>query len=326
MSSIRAVAAFLVICLASGFVSAQDRSSKDKDKNSKDRPVEIRVNVTVTDASGKVPADAKMEDLRIFEDEVEQKITYFSGKEPILNLGVVIDNTGSMRMHLNSLVRSGAALVSILRPTDEAFVVRFVNSDNIRIVQDWTSNKSHLNTAFGQMYVEGGQSAVIDALYLSAQKLLEREKKNASKRYALVLITDAEDRDSFYKLAELRSLLEKSDVQIFVVALTKDLADTSADAAKPKGPKAAAENLARALALESGGAAYVLGETYDDRNLVAALNSIIGELSSRYIVGYTSTNQKRDGLPRKLRVEISKNEKGETRRAAVRESFVVPKN
>ena len=195
--------------------------------------------------------------------------------------------------------------------------MRFVDSDIIQNVQPWTSDKSQLRTALQQMYVEGGQSAITDALYLSATEILTRQKKEPARRYALVLITDGEDRDSYYKLDEMLSLIEKTDVQIFVIALTKDL---------PKKAKTNAEKYVRTVALETGGNAYVLSDKYTDEALLGVIKSILVELGSQYVVGYTSTNPNRDNLPRKLTVQVTDNAKGEKRSGRIRENFVVPKD
>jgi Ca-activated chloride channel family protein len=325
MKLTRVIFALILVCLASGFAPAQDKNSNEKDKKTEQKPIEIKANVMVLDTADKYVDDIKQEDLKIFEDGVEQKITYFAKKEPILNLGLVIDNTGSMRTQLDKILSTGAVLAINLRPTDEAFLVRFVSSDKIETVQEWTSDKARLKAGLEQMYIEGGQSAITDALYLSATKMLEREKKDAAKRYALVLITDGEDRDSFYTLDKMLSLVEKTGIQIFVIALTRDLSDKKNDFTKVKNAKTNAEKYARTVALETGGNAYVLSDKYSDDDLLKILKSLVAELRSQYVVGYASTNQKRDNLPRKMTVQVADGAKGEKRKGVIRENFVVPK-
>jgi Ca-activated chloride channel family protein len=325
MKLTRVVFALILVCLAAGFAFAQDKNSKEKDKKTEQKPVAVEANVMVLDSADKYIDDIKQEDLKIFEDGVEQKITYFAKKEPVLNLGLVIDNTGSMRVQFDKILSTGAVLAVNLRPTDEAFLVRFVSSDKIETVQEWTSDRARLKAGLEQMYIEGGQSAITDALYLSATKMTERAKKDAAKRYALVLITDGEDRASFYTLDKMLSLVEKTDVQIFVIALTRDLSDKKDIITKVKNSKTNAEKYARTVALETGGNAYVLSDKYSDDDLLKILKSLVAELRSQYVVGYVSTNQKRDNLPRKLTVQVADGAKGEKRKGVIRENFVVPK-
>src|SRR4029079_16239087 len=105
---------------------------------------------------------------------------------------------------------------------DNAFLIRFISSDKIETVQDVTDDKQLLRDGLESLYVEQGQTAVIDAVYLSAEKLIA-QKSDTLHRRALIVITDGEDRNSFYKQEQLFTLLGKSDVQIYVVGLTEEL-------------------------------------------------------------------------------------------------------
>jgi Ca-activated chloride channel family protein len=324
----RIIFASLLLCLFGiGFVHSQDKSEKKlKDKKAEPKAIEFKANLMVLDADGKFANDIKLEDLKIYEDGTEQKITYLAKKEDALNIGLVMDNTGSMKYQLEKITAAGATIVASLRSQDEAFLVRFVNSDKIETIQDWTADKAGLNEALAKMFIDGGRSAIIDAIYLSAEKILEREKADKAKRYAIILFTDGEERDSFYKREELFELLKGSDVQIFVIGLTQDLSDRKNEYTKKKNSKTNAENLIKLSALKTGDAAFILqGKNKELENaLVQSLKAILTELNSQHVIGYTSTNQKRDGLSRKSTVQIADGAKGEKRQAFIRESFVVP--
>jgi Ca-activated chloride channel family protein len=305
----------LVFFAAANFAAAQDKS-KEKDKKSEQKSVEIKTNVMVLDANGNLTSDIKLEDLKVFEDGTEQKITYFAKKEPVLNLGLVVDNTGSMRTNLNEVTQIGSLFIDILKPSDEAFVVRFVDSDIIETMQDWTLNKNLLNQGLEQMFVEGGQSAVLDAIYLSAEKLLKREREDKSKRYAIVLISDVEDRASYYNFEQTMALFKGTDLQVFIVSYAEDAVQQ----------KKKARSLSHQLAFETGGTLYSLPKKRTKQDVVNALNKILAELRSNYVVGYASTNQKRDGAERKLTVSVADGAKGEKRKGVIRDSFIVPKD
>ena len=316
----RTIFASLLLCLFGiGFVHSQDKSEKkSNDKKAEPKAIEVKANLMVLDADGKFANDIKLEDLKIYEDGAEQKITYLAKKENALNIGLVIDNTGSMRTQLERIVTAGRTFVSNLRPQDEIFLVRFVSSEKVYIVQEWTSNKTLLSNALENMYIEGGASAIIDGLYLSANKVLEREKANKSKRGALILISDGEDRNSYYKRQQLFDLFKESDVQIFTIGLIDEI--------RSEKIKKNSVGFINQLALETGGAAFILqGKNKEiEDGLVQSLKAILSELNSQYVIGYTSTNQKRDGSLRKLTVQIADGAKGEKRQTFIRESFVVP--
>lgn len=317
MKFTRIISALFLIFFVFAFGFAQEKDSK-KDKKNEPKPVEVKVNVLVKDVSGNLVDDIKVENLKIFEDGVEQKITYFAKKEPVLNVGLVMDTTGSVRLFLDDIINAGVSFTSNLTKKDEAFLVRFVSSDKIRLVQDWTSNADRLQRSLGELYIEGGQSAVIDALYSSTQKILEREKQQKSTRYALILISDGEDRDSFYDEAQLYQLFKGTDIQIFPIVFPAKYTK--------KGEKEIRRFINK-MALETGGTAFFLdseGKNFAG-DLTAAAKAVADELRSQYVVGYTSTNPKRDDSARKLTVQVADGEKGEKRQGFVRESFVAPK-
>ena len=315
----RIITAMLLICLAGiSFAFSQNDSKKDKSKNEKRKAksIEVKANLLVMTADGKFIDDVKSDDLKVYEDGVEQKVTYFAKNPNNLNVGFVIDNTGSMRPLLSEIVKAASILAANLQSTDEAFVVRFVDRTKISVEQPWTSNKAELKDALENLYIEGGQSAITDALYLSTEQLLERRKQDAAKRYALILISDGEERDSYYNPENLFNILRGTDVQIFMLSYA-NLA--------PKNPKDAVK-FSNRVTFETGGIVRLLSKKRPDEEIIDALKAIVGELRSNYIIGYTSTNQVRskDAPPRKLTVQIADGAKGEKRLLNVRESFVVP--
>lgn len=310
----RIIFALFLICFVVGLADSQ---TKSKDKKSEQKFVEVKANVMVLNAANQFVDDIKAEDLKVFEDSVEQKINYFSKKSPILNLGIVVDNSGSMRYVLDEVISNGKIITTNLFPNDEAFVVRFVSSDKIEVSEEWTSDKTKLKAALDDMYVEGGQSAVIDAIYLSAEKLLEREKKDKTKKYTMVVISDGEDRDSFYKYKEMRSLFNDSNIQVLML-----LYSPYDGARKPQSTLKFVDK----LVFETGGVVFNMNKKRTKEDIITTLKALLTELRADYIINYTSTNQKRDGLPRKLRIEVADNEKGEKRQGIIRESFVVPKD
>ena len=292
----------------------QDRA---KDKKSKQKPVFIKTNVAVLDANGNFINDTKLENIKVFEDGVEQKLTYFAQKEPILDLVLVFDNTGSMRTTFNEVAKISSVFGNLfLLDKNEVLVVRFVGSDKIEIRQDWTSNKKYVQEAVDNLYIEGGQSAILDAVYLSAQTVLLREEEAKSKRYAILLISDGEERDSYYNFEQTIALFNGTDLQVFLLSFAETAAINKKDA----------RIFSHLLTLETGGTVYLMPKKFTQNDIIEALKKIAGELRSQYIVGYTSTNQKRDGLARKLTIEIADNEKGEKRLGFIREGFVVPKD
>ena len=287
-------------------------------------PVNVIANLKVSDSGRKPVSGLKKGDIRVFENDVEQNILYFAEKSPDLHIGFVVDNSGSLRGQLERVIDIGKFITSNLSENDEAFVVRFVSRDKVTLVQSWTSNKDLLNKSFDDLFIDGGLSAVVDGLYLAQDKVSQRSKEFKSGRYALVLISDCEDRDSFYSLRQLISSLRPTDIQVFVVSLPRlssEVGFLRADTAARKR----AENFADTLSLMTGG--IVIAPFDEERRkqpLIQSLRPLFEELQANYVISYTSSNPQWDGKTRSLRVEVADDEKGAKRQVIARESFVVP--
>lgn len=322
----RIVYAFCLLCFALGGPAlAQDKSEKNKKDEKK--PVEIKTNLLALDADNKLVGDLKPDDVKLFEDGVEQRITALTKKETVLNLGIVLDNTGSLRMELDTIIAAARNLTANLREGDEAFVVRFVSSDKITLLRDWTADKRLLARALDESFIEGGASAVVDGLYFATEHLLKRAAEKETPRRALVLISDCEDRDSVHRIEEVYKKLEGSGIQIFVVAMTQGIpqpATFGGDSGKT--PKERAESFAGRLAWRTGGTAYFPGAGKSKKPLAEIMKSLVLELRSQYVVEYASTNPERGKKPRKLTVRIADGANGEKRTGFVREEFIVPKD
>jgi len=276
-------------------------------------PIEVKVNVMVLDSKNELVNEIKPEDIKVFEDGVEQKVTSISKKEP-LSLALVVDNSGSLRSQFETVIGVAKLAVFNLDADDEATVIRFVSSDKIEVWQEWTSDKRKMVNAVENLYVEGGQSAIVDALVKAVEKLKEREKSDKSKKYAVLLISDCEERDSYYNFPQLIASLGDKDIQIFPFALMGEI---------NLGTSKRARAFAATLSLKTGGNVYLLEKKFTQNQVLANLKALFIELRSQYVIGYASSNLTRDST-RKLRVEVKDGTKGEKRQGLIRESFYVP--
>lgn len=137
-----------------------------------------------------------------------------------LSYGLVVDNSGSLRSVLSSVIDAAKVFVEGGGEQDEGFIVRFVSGEQITLLRDFTQSKRALDNALDEMYVEGGQTAIIDALYFSAEYLSKRAGGDAARGgrgLALVLLTDGEDRESSHKKGQLFELLRERKIKVFVL-------------------------------------------------------------------------------------------------------------
>jgi Ca-activated chloride channel family protein len=311
------VLSMLLLCAAllaqSGRQKPVDQTPSNPCKGAKEpeapKPLSVLFNVLVTDASGRPVSDVNKADFKIYEDGVPQELSFLNKREGPLNYGLVVDTSGSLRPEFEKVISTAAGLVSMNSPDDETFLIRFISWDKIDMVQDWTTDQALLRKGLGDLFIEGGQSAIIDAVYESANHLFQRLKTaDAPRRAGLVLITDGEDRQSYYTERQLMKLLRNLNVQVFIIGFTEEL---------EKKPSIKATNLLLKLAQESGGRAL-----FPSNALADAIRIIHQELTAQYFIGYTPTNQTRDRSARKIRIEIGDKPGREGRLAVNQPSYV----
>jgi len=139
-----------------------------------------------------------------------------------ISYGIVVDNSGSYRLMLDGIVEAVKNIVNENKAEDETFLVRFVDIDKIYLSQDFTPDKSQIRDAADEMYIQGGKTAILDAVYYSAKHLSANANSEPNRRRALVLITDGEDRQSKVKLEEVLKFLKGEKIQVFSIGLSDE--------------------------------------------------------------------------------------------------------
>ena len=275
----------------------------------------VQLHVRVIDRNNRPINNVPQSDFRVFEDGVPQSIETFTREEVPISYGLAVDTSGSLRSQLQSVIDAGKTIINANKPGDETFLVRFISSDKIETVQDFTASKEQLLDGLDSFYVEGGQTAVIDAVYLSAEHVSEYKKGDEGdrRRRALIVITDGEDRNSFYKQEQLFTRLREEDVQIFVIGFVNEL-DKDAGLIR-KSPRDKAVNLIKKLASETGGRAF-FPESIADLPQIA--NEIIRDLRTQYVISYNPTNKEQDGTYRAIKVTVDQPSDSEKRIALTR--------
>ena len=266
------------------------------------QPPTVKLGVILTDKKGRTVSDIKREDFRVYEDGVERIVTYFAKEERPVSYGLLVDNSGSLRKLYGALIAGGKYLVSSNRDGDETFLVRFAGNDRIELIRDFTSDKASLAAGLDTMFVEGGQTALIDAVHVSAEHLIKkgRPEDGPARRRVLVLITDGEERGSQRKLEQLIKLIQQSDVQIFCLGLVSELD-------KERGfilgsPREKAMELLTRLAEESGGRAFFVQKLHE---LEPVLNEVIAHLHAQYVLGYEPMAPPKNGGVRDVEIKVA---------------------
>ncbi len=264
------------------------------------------VNVVVTIA-GKSPSaslNLKQEDFEIFEDGALQEIANFARDADLpLRMVMLFDTSLSVAQRLNFERRAAARFFErVIRQQDRAAV--FSVSTEVAVLQDFTNKVPLLVDATRQLKAQGATS-LYDGIFLASEYL-----RTAEGRRVIVLVSDGGDTTSNKGLLEALAQAQKSDAVIFAI-FTGNLTPSQ------NLRDLAAERALEALTRETGGEVlkpklpqgWQHSEEADDlslKELDRVFASLAEQLRTQYVLGFFSTNEKRDGTFRKLAVRIKK--------------------
>lgn len=244
----------------------------------------VSLSLIVTDKDNKGVANIRKDQIRVFEDKVEQTNFTVEPDERPIDYGVAIDASGSVRSLMQSILETVRLIIVNRRPDDQIFIERFISHDKIEKYRDFTTDTKALIESLNTFKIEMGQSAVIDALYSAVEYVAEHNKANPDRRKAVVIITDGEDRNSFHTQEQLIGLLHERGVQVFVIGLVIEL-DSDTGLIR-KSPRERAEKLLKAVAEESGGRVFLPAKKEE---LIDAAKEVILDLRAQYRIKYQST-------------------------------------
>ena len=198
-----------------------------------------------------------------------------------------------------------------------------LDNDHIETRQEFTTDKATLNDALDSIYIEGGQTSLIDATYLSAQHVAQYKASGGDaanyRRRALILMTDGDERISYYTQDKLVNLLRQLDVQVFAICLVKDSKKT---VKLNQNPQKRAADLLNKLASETGGRAFFPKSVSELHDIA---NQITSALRQEYVVGYQpSAKEKPGAVYRSVMVNVLDVPAGEKRIATARAGYAIP--
>ena len=245
----------------------------------------VGLSLIVTDKDGKGVSSILKDQIRVFEDGNEQTVLGVEADERPVDCVLLIDATGSFKHLINSALEAAKLFIDNRRPDDQIAIARFVSSDVIETTQEFTSDNKVLLKGLDSIYLQYGQSAVVDALYLGADYVDRHNKGNDGRRKVVVIITDGEDRNSYYSQEKLTKLFRETGVQVFIIGMVLEL-DKQAGLMRPS-PRQKAEKLLNDVANETGGRVF-FPET--KKALVDAAAQIIMDMRAQFRVKYQSTH------------------------------------
>lgn len=272
-----------------------------------EQPIRVQVSLvnlfaTVRDAHKRIIPDLTKDDFRVYEDNQEQKLAFFTHETSLpITLGLLIDTSGSeMRMLPAEQEAASRFLQRVLRKEDLAMVISF--DLDVDLLSDFTSDPAKLERAIQRARINAPSTPAsvqgplpqrgpkgtnfYDAVYLACREKLSSE----TGRKALVILTDAEDNGSKVRLEEALEAAQRTDTVIHILLVYDPMYGANAGAAKK-------------LAEETGGRMI---EVRSEKKLLEAFDEIAEELRTQYTLGYYPANAARDGRFRKIKIETTR--------------------
>jgi len=244
---------------------------------------EVLLHAIVIDDKQRMVTTLDRNSFNVLEDGKPQKITSFRHEDVPVALGIVIDNSGSMREKRQKVNQAALNLVKASNPQDEVFVVNF--SDEYYLDQNFTNDIKKLKEALEKIDARGG-TALYDAVVASSEEL----KKNARlDRRVLLVVTDGEDNASRESLEQaIKRLQEENGPTVYSIGLLGE--------EKQRRARRALQTMSE----RTGGIAF-LPKTLDEVDEIS--KTVAHDIRNVYTIGYKPTNPRTAGGYRTIRVD-----------------------
>jgi VWFA-related protein len=270
----------------------------------------VNILASVRDKRGGLIANLEAKDFSVFEDGKQQSIKYFTRETDLpLTIGLLVDVSGSQRNLIDVERRAATQFFSqVLRKKDEAFLIMF--GEESELLQDYTNSVRLLTEGLSQLHVTSGVgglgpgpvptvgqprgTVLYDAIYLAAAEKLRTEVG----RKVIVVITDGVDEGSKLELKAALEAAQKADAVIYSV----EYSDPSAYGGWGFGMGNTGDSALHNLSDPTGGRVYKVGR---NNPLDAVFKELSDEMRSQYAIGYTPSNDVKDGSYRKLEVRMA---------------------
>jgi Ca-activated chloride channel family protein len=242
----------------------------------------VVLHATVKNSRGELVTNLERGAFTVYENRKRQPIVLFRRDDVPVSLGILVDNSGSMREVRARVEAAALAFARASNPQDEMFVVNF--ADKVRIDVPFTSDRAVLEAGIAHVDAIGG-TAMRDAIEAGEEYLDQRATRD---RKALLVITDGNDNASTATLDRIRDTAERHDIVVYAIGLFRD-----------PSRAATAHRELDDLVDRTGGVAYYPStiEAVDDVAL-----DIARQIRQQYTMAYAPLNQALDGSYRSIRV------------------------
>lgn len=247
----------------------------------------VVLHASVMDKNGKLLNKLPKESFRVQENGIDQQIREFKREDIAVSMGLIIDNSGSMRDKRQKVEAASLALVKASNPNDEVLIVNF--NDDAFLDVPFTNDHKKLEEGLTRIDSRGG-TAMRDALSMSIDEVKEKGKKY---KKVLLVVTDGNDNTSQITLEKLIEKAHRAEVLVYCIGLLNE--EERREALKAK-------KALNALANASGGLAFFPKDLAEVEKIAL---EVAYEIRNQFMISYTPANQALDGSFRQIKVSVN---------------------
>jgi VWFA-related protein len=243
--------------------------------------------ISVSDKSGKLVTDLQQKAFKVYENGVEQPIKLFKREDVPISLGIIVDNSGSMKEKRQKVEIASLDLVKASNPHDEVFIVNF--NDEAYLDVEFTNDIKKMEEGVARIDSRGG-TAMREAINGAIDYMKEKGKNH---KRVLLVVTDGNDNASTISLERLVDRARQSEVLVYAIGLLDEEEHREAKAAR---------RALNSLTRESGGLSfYPKGVAEVD----AIALQVAHEIRNQYTIAYSPLVQAMDGSFRQIKVTVN---------------------
>lgn len=245
----------------------------------------VTLPVTVVDDRKHVVTGLRQSDFTIYENGEPQQIIDFRREDIPVSIGILVDNSGSMREKRPKVAAAVLNLIKASNPSDEEFIVNF--ADEAYIDQDFTNNLNLLHEALDRLDSRGS-TALYDAVIASCDHLAKAAKLD---KKVLIVVTDGEDNTSQESLEQaIRAVQNEKGPTIYTIGILGH-----------EGKQRRAERALRELSMETGGVAF-FPKDLDEVDSIS--QAVAKDIRNQYSLTYKPSNPQTNGGYRQVKVVV----------------------
>jgi Ca-activated chloride channel family protein len=245
----------------------------------------VVLHASVVDSKGHLLTNLPRDAFKVFENGVQQQVRLFRREDVPVSLGLIVDNSGSMRNRRAKVEAAALAMVKASNPKDEVMIVNY--NDEAYEDVPLTSDIKKMEEGLARIDARGG-TAMYDAISMTMDRLVEKGKRE---KKVILVITDGNDNASqFIKLEQLVRKAANSEIVIHIIGVLDE---------EEKREARKAKRAIEAIATATGGLFYFPKDLAEVEKISI---EVAHDIRNQYVLAYSPSVQALDGTFRQIKV------------------------